>query len=704
MSTNKLLEDIKIALEKSDKALISQSILKLIKKEPERWIALLHISDVIPNPTEINAFDETIRLLVLALLDIQHNDDFTNIHLIKELLPLSQFHTVFSTIRNKLENLPVWEKPIIALIQRFGAFIQDQEDLIYMEADNATNEKTYNLLNVTLSDDFPNRLGGSNTNLLSIYEDICESFQLVLSYCAYKYKNKLCGNIELLISPYNNTNFNDLLVLSGVWRIYKSLWEEIKYSGWTYDILTKEDNTLIYRPQDIEDYIRFKVAGIRKQEIDWEIGCFANLSNSFNSIKIQKEIIKKLAKSINIPQFNSEWDGKINVELFQKSLNQNWDSILELRLLDEYHYNNILNNVVLGKSPKVIKWEIYWKIISALKLLSKIFKVAFLYQLDKEVSDNILRKAIFINKNKLCSFLSANIGVSLKESEICIEILTFDSKLSHLEIWDTPLIEAGNNRILFIPSIINNGSPYRAAENICATWNEHIVDKKGYLFEDEIIQFLNSIPTINVHGNLKFKNKYNNDLECDIVAMWEEYLIFIEVKCTKAIFSPSDVFRARKRIDKAIDQLNIRRDACLENWEVFRKSAFKLELPVKPLSADKIILIAVTNVLEFTGWKTRDVIVTDEFCLRRFFDEANVEVYLGEERIGTMGKIREKELPTVAEFLTYLEDPPQVKNVRKHLKYAPISLPTINDTDPKIAMFSMSYVPPNDLDIVPTSP
>lgn len=207
-----------------------------------------------------------------------------------------------------------------------------------------------------------------------------------------------------------------------------------------------------------------------------------------------------------------------------------------------------------------------------------------------------------------------------------------------------------------------------------------------------------------MHGNLKFKNKYNNDLECDIVARWEEYLIFIEVKCTKAIFSPSDVFRARKRIDKAIDQLNIRRDACLENWEVFRKSASKLELPVKPLSADKIILIAVTNVLEFTGWKTRDVIVTDEFCLRRFFDEANVEVYLGEERIGTMGKIREKELPTVAEFLTYLDDPPQVKNVRKHLKFDPIFLPTINDTDPKIAMFSMSYVPPNDLDIVPTSP
>jgi len=414
MATNKLLEDIKIALKNGDKALLSQSIVKLIKKEPEKWIVILHISEIIPNPTEIDAFDETINLLILALLDIQKDNNFANINLVKEFLPLNQFHSIFLIIKTKLEELPVWENPIIALIQRFGAFIQDQEDLISMKASRTIKDKTYMSLNTILSDNFPNTLGNNNSNLSSIYEDICESFQLVVSYCSYKYKNKLYGNIDAQILPYDNIDFKNLLVLAAVWRSYKSLWDKIKYLGWTYE-LNKEDNILIYKPQDTEDYVRFKVAQIRKQEIDWEIIGFANLDNGFNSIKEQNEIIKELAKSIDIPVFGSEWDGKLNEKLFQKALSQNWHSIFGKILLDKHHYNEVLKNAVLGKSPKAIKWEIYWKTISALKLLSGVFKVAFLHQLDKKVTDNILRKAIFTNKSTLNNFLSKNIDISFEE-------------------------------------------------------------------------------------------------------------------------------------------------------------------------------------------------------------------------------------------------------------------------------------------------
>ncbi len=173
--------------------------------------------------------------------------------------------------------------------------------------------------------------------------------------------------------------------------------------------------------------------------------------------------------------------------------------------------------------------------------------------------------------------------------------------------------------------------------------------------------------------------------------------VLIECKCTKSIFNPFDQYRARKHIEDAIEQLNYRKNSILANWQNFYESAGKLGLPLEPINSERICMITVTNVLEFTGWWCDGVIVTDEFCVRRFFSNPEVEALQfsqnGISSQGVVGRIRKSDIPTSAEFLSYLKDPPQAKVIRDCLELVPMAIPRLSKNDPQIAMLMAVYRP-----------
>ena len=94
----------------------------------------------------------------------------------------------------------------------------------------------------------------------------------------------------------------------------------------------------------------------------------------------------------------------------------------------------------------------------------------------------------------------------------------------------------------------------------------------------------------------------------------------------------------------------------------------------------------------FPGWSIQNVIVADEFCVRRFFGRQEVEMHCGREVLGTVGKIRHSRYPTADEFFSYLENPPQIEFIRKCIttEFAPI--PQIKENDPKIGYLHTGYV------------
>ncbi|MGZ5212015.1 MAG: hypothetical protein ACXWB6_07080, partial [Kaistella sp.] len=402
-------------------------------------------------------------------------------------------------------------------------------------------------------------------------------------------------------------------------------------------------------------------------------------------------VIKSLSNSINLPKPDEVWDGRLNSFLFKKCLQNTSISDKDNLLLDFFHYHQLLDSFQFGPSDSRIAWPKYWRIRETIHILAIVIQEAVKNRtksLSKEITP--FHKVIHVSKLKLAGLLSFATDINVVDCLNSLDALTFNPSYRHLEIWDNPLIASGNNNLLIVPSIILNGSPFRLAENLIAQWDEDLFSKRGKLLELEIRSILteNNIPS---QGPVLFIDKNQEQVECDVVAYWDNSLILIEAKCTKSTYDPADFYFVRKKIEEAIRQLNIRRDKILENWYAFKEAAPSLGLPVDSLPKSQIYMIAVTNVLGFTTWSKDDVIVTDEFCLQRFFGSEKIEALLNNSVIETVGKIRESEIPNANELFAYLKSPPQVELIKQRLSIEPFLFPLIKDSDPKIGYAQAVY-------------
>lgn len=685
-NTGTILKKIENALSSRDPIQFGRRLASLIKKEPDRWLALLHLNNIIPGPDD-EKFREKLTILLKAVVEALDETSISPSDFEQLTLPLLSLNASFTSIKEQLNKSTIWEKPGIRAVYRFAAFVEDQSRLgeNHVVAEMETEEYSPSTF-----------LGTGEINLLDTYEALCENFQLVLAYSIHKFGKDFSGDIGDCRTPYEDPEFEQLVWLASLWLRYKHIWECVKYLGWLYISPPEIENACIYCPPDLDEFIRFEVAIIRRQRILSEIVAQTSPVRSGYSFTDTPELIEKIASSIHIPDVGAVWDGKIDIDAIQQSAKQTWRTFIGEITLDYFHYTPLLRSVKLGSSEMQVPWEVYWKFVNGLRLLAEVFSIATKKEVQSDNAREILRRVIFVRKEQLACLISSIVEIDFNDCQKVLNVLIFDPKLKSLEVWDTPFVSAGDDLLLFVPSIVKNGNPVRAAENIIAQWNDELFTKRGKLLEDEIKTFLKSIEGVQVQGPIRFligEGSEKKEIECDVVALWDDYLVFIEAKCTKGIFNASDTYRARSHIEKAIGQLNLRRDTATENWEAFKSAASDLELPNSPSLLKDIKLIAVTNVLHFTGWKIEEVIVTDEFCVRRFFGTADIEAFLGTEAIGSVGRIRNSPDPTAEEFFIYLEDPPQVSSVRDHLVTEPLWLPIIKETNPKVGILHAKYIP-----------
>lgn len=109
-------------------------------------------------------------------------------------------------------------------------------------------------------------------------------------------------------------------------------------------------------------------------------------------------------------------------------------------------------------------------------------------------------------------------------------------------------------------------------------------------------------------------------LEFDVIIWWEGYLSYRRQNAKKTVISVASYCRAKRQIEKSIDQLVVSRQVLLEVWPDLREKMLSLGLPEQYAVDDRVLCIAITNIMEFTGYVRDGVVVTDDSYFFRFFD------------------------------------------------------------------------------------
>jgi len=689
-TTANLLYSIKKAFRFKNASDLGQLLAHLVEAEPVDWLPFLYLNGIIPNPIK-NDFDQSIVFLFEVLQTALKEETFKARYAYNLMLPILSLNACFNSIKKELDGLNVWDDGGASVIYRTAAFLEDQERLLNIHAQAQITRDGIFFPHLSLADDIPTMTGGPNTNRMASYEGNSENFQLILAYTMQKYNGRIVGTITNAKSPYNDNDFSKLLVLASSWRIYEFLWEQIIFLGWNPDVNPKTKDLQIYYPANLEEYINYETGGIREQEIQSEGGVpFTFIPEAF------RESLKKAINSIILTESEVKWNGNIDIQAVKEIYNNSFDYHEASIHLKKAHYQEIIENARFSGTSSNVTWNIYIRSINLLATICNIF-------IEKSEAStegrepNEFDRLITVNKTDLIKLLVDIVGLHKDDCINAIDALTFKPTLRHIEIWDSPLVEINNNTILLVPSIIRYGNRVRAIENAISEWDSKLFTKRGKSLEKSIHQYLTA-HNITAVSPVKFFANNNEEIEFDLIAYWDGFLILIEAKCTKSIYRGSELYRSRKAIEDAVQQLNLREKAVLNNWDTFRTAAKELALPHQPINRNRVLKIAITNVLVFTGMVIDKVVVTDEHCLKRFFGEADIELLQfshqeGIQIIGSVGRIRKSNKIIASELFSYLSNPPQVNMVKGCLKKELQILPKINAKNPSIGMLHLVYNP-----------
>ena len=187
----------------------------------------------------------------------------------------------------------------------------------------------------------------------------------------------------------------------------------------------------------------------------------------------------------------------------------------------------------------------------------------------------------------------------------------------------------------------------------------------GKDMEKRVIKALSAIEAISVNTvHVEFLAFDSRNVEFDCIAIFDDYLMLIEMKSLYTPYSDFDLFKRRKHVKEGVEQVNRRAQIVKYDWDKIKK-AVDIELPMEPYPEEKIIKIVCTDIGDFTSLEIDGVIITDESTLLKYFTDpyANGIVSIAGEIQNIHKRVLWKKngRPNVDEFIEYLHNPVTVK-------------------------------------------
>ncbi|HWB54794.1 MAG TPA: hypothetical protein VG722_11400 [Tepidisphaeraceae bacterium] len=574
---------------------------------------------------------------------------------------VSDYQCRYRNIQTALESSKFLGDSQSVRLWRLASFVEDQHRLSREKAlEIGQSRGEFNTV-LAAHAAFPD-FAGVKHNLQNIWEGLVENTELAIRYMLHRDQLPIPISVGSLRTPYRDPELHRFLSLAATWRQLQFAFSNLRYGEWerVRQRLKSESGDVdveTLQPTDRRDFFRQHLSFIRHQLFTVEMA--GPVLENYQSFSDNLTGISPISGSISPPVAGSLWDGRIDMAALGRAA-QNSMLAEELDLaIDALHYRPWVRGLVVPYGRGTISWKNWVCSQVVIRILAEAFTGAIDRVLHPD-ADRSLSGVVRISRKKLAQILSAAGGLTEQDSSSCIESLIFDPVRKGSDWWDMPLIPLSTEEVLLVPSIVTTANPVRALESSVRRGSKE-VSKRSESFNEHILKPFIAVGAKAKKG-LKVDGSDGREIEFDGMAWWQGKLILLEAKCLRALDGAHDDWRAGIEIDEAVKQLIRRRAAVHRDWDKIRSRLSDWELPTQPPHEGDIICIAVTNVLRFTPTRRNGVFLTDALCLRKFF-AGDPHIYYrstsGESR--PISRFRIGDDPTVSEFASYLEAPPQFR-------------------------------------------
>lgn len=601
--------------------------------------------------------------------------DVDHVEMIEDMMLTLQgffvLRSYYADIVDELKNLEFVNAPPEVQIHRLVAFVESQSRTMEKKLmEMQQREDTYDPLTghaSSISSQFDN----SKTSVGETFDVICENIELGLRLILHSHTLPTTPKFQPDYGPFNDPDIAKFIALAGIWRMVTEAWANMRFRGWRWICYGEGRRGCV--PMDNAAYIREHAGTVRYQLFMVERILHSAVEEADPAAYFTRQ--KEVAASITIPQAGEVWDGSVDVESLRELRDLSPLNTAIEKYVDQRHYLPLVDRVKIGS----IGWREWCAGKATLYCLADCISQAATNQLSED-DFTCMGQVVVVHKETLSRILTDCGSLTPEQAPELVDALRFDPTRKSLEIWDQPLIPCGNGILFLVPAFIKTGSPARALENFVTEWGGASFDLRGTPFEESVVTEIHNRSTARAERGITIQRSDDKDLEFDIVAWWQGYLLLLEAKCEKAVFSAADYHRAKAQIEKSIDQLIIRREALSDVWAELREKAPSLGLPEEFIDDDRVLCISITNIMDFTGHSRDGVVVTDDSCFLRFFGERVIRKYtLGGDVEEELAPIRASETPHPSELIPYLLNPVQMQMLTDKMKLKSHVIPAITD-------------------------
>lgn len=658
VSKKKILKTIRNAYERSDWTAYGKAVCDLFHLQPRDYAATLARERLIPTDVS-TAIAEAIRAT-----------DTSDVAQLFDTLAIIDRRV--NAILSRTQRLDVWTNPIASILQ-FSAFLEEQWS--QLERTSVASVGSHLLAQALLADGIK-LPDGTSASAGAIHEHAAEAFQVVLAHAQMVYGSRM-NDMPGHVPDIEQHSFRELVALAQLWRGFEELRQEVIFLGWR--ARGDDDGTPTFEPADVAEYRRTLIGSHRRIE-QLTVGAMMVLNNFASEVDDHKDVVNRVALSLRPPPPLEVWNGDVDRHAMRQMISLDITADSNDKNVLAFFYEPISRALTVGKAK--VPWHLLNRIARGLRALADAFR-------ERLKEADAVARVIQVEPVLLSRLLGDVCGVTSERALDALQALTFDSSSRELEIWDTPLLPGPNRNLILVPSLVLNGMSLRRLENFAAAEDRNLFDRRGSALENFVADVFRR-QGISVQAPVRFGSA---KVECDAVVWWDGWLILLEAKCTKSVFSAYDAFRGREVVEEAARQLHLRRDGILANWDAFRTAARDLTLPATAVSRDRIALVAVANVPHFTPQRIGDAVVTDDWCLQRFFSDPAVTLTSGNEEVGVLTYLRPEGPVTPKMLIEYLLSPPQFRLADAGLTIDLRFFPSADD-QPPIAVTRSTYRPP----------